>query len=113
MRGPEPSLGHGADQHAPDVHLLDPVAAHHQRREVTAAGEHQADAAARQRCRGAEHQRHEPRGAVGRGRVQHRRVEQLQQPHRVVLHAAQREHRLADPARAHRGVDTLAAHVAQ
>ena len=71
-----------------DVHMLDPVAAHHQRREVAAAGEHQADAAARQRCRGAEHQRHEPRGAVGRGRVQHRRVEQLQQPHRVVLHAA-------------------------
>jgi hypothetical protein len=111
--GPETRVGHRADQHAADVHVLHPPAAHQERREVAATGEHQADAAVRQRRRGTEHQGHELRSPVGRARVDHRGVEHLQEAHRVVLDPAERENRLAQPTRADRGVDALAAHVAE
>ena len=111
----EAGLAQAADEHPGHRHRLDvPVGAQHQRRRVAAGGEAQRDRAVVLRPGVAEHHRREARALVAGGDgVEQRGVEQRQQAGRAVLEQAQRVPRLADPAGEHRGLDPLAAHVAE
>jgi hypothetical protein len=80
---------------------------------VAATGDLQVQPAVGTRSRGAEHDRDEPQLVLAVGGLEHRVVEQLQQPRGVRLQPAQRLHRLPHLAGAHRGVDAFAAHVSQ
>jgi len=81
---------------------------------VPARGQAQGHAALGQRARVAEHHGREAEVLVAGGDgVEERGVEQVEQPAGLVLEQAQRVPRLAHAPREHRGLDALAAHVAE